>query len=422
VKFADTIRRSGRNLRNAKVRTLLTALAIAVGGFTLTITLAASMGARQYADRLVKANSDPNSVVVAKDDSVFGTGTNKPQKYSSDLANIYGQLFKQLNQKDVAKIAKLQHVQSVVKDYILNFQFVTRTGADKYTGALMVYNSDQRPPMKIGSAPDVLPAGSIILSDDYLSLLKFKDAQDAIGKSVTIQVRQVTGQTQAKQYKVACVYTKSALSLDLKPSGIYMAQADAEQVNDFLNGNTVLAGQVPTVTVHSDGQVTADQLKAAMIKAGYAARTPADIEAILNQIITVLQGIIVVFGLITLIASFFGVVNTQYISVLERTREIGLMKALGMSRRGVSRLFIVEATWIGFIGAALGAVLAIGAGMALNPFISRKLSFGSERLLIFSPLEVVGLIVFLMLITTIAGLLPARKAAKLDPIEALRTE
>jgi putative ABC transport system permease protein len=155
---------------------------------------------------------------------------------------------------------------------------------------------------------------------------------------------------------------------------------------------------------------------------GYAARTAADLQQLLNQVISVLQGIIVVFGLITLIASFFGVVNTQYISVLERTREIGLMKALGTSRRTVSRIFMIEATWIGFLGALLGALLAIAAGTALNPVISDALHFGSEHLLVFSPLQIAALIAFLMFITTVAGLLPARKAAKLDPIEALRTE
>lgn len=422
MKIIDTLRRSGRNLKNAKVRTLLTALAIAVGGFTLTITLAASMGAREYADRLVTANIDPNSVIVAKDEEMFGAGTTKPKEYSNDLANIYGSLLKQLNEKDVQKLQKLPHVEYVLKDYLLSAQFITRDGAKKYTGALTVYNPAQKPPLKVGTAPEELPAGSVLLGDDYIPLLKFKSPEDAIGKTITIQVQQITGKTEAKQYKIAGVSTKSALALDFVPSGVYVGQADAEAIDAFINGNTILAGQVPTATLHSDGKIAAKDLKQKAIDAGYAARTPEDIQALLNQIITVLQGIIVVFGLITLIASFFGVVNTQYISVLERTREIGLMKALGMSRKGVSRLFIVEATWIGFLGAALGAALAIGVGTAMNPWISKKLNFGSESLLIFSPLQIVGLILFLMFITTLAGLLPARKAAKLDPIEALRTE
>ena len=75
-----------------------------------------------------------------------------------------------------------------------------------------------------------------------------------------------------------------------------------------------------------------------------------------------------------------------------------------------------------FLGFLAGTAGAYGLGTALNPWLSRKLDFGSDRLLVFKPLQLAMLIVFLMLITTFAGLLPARKASKLDPIEALRTE
>lgn len=422
MKFVDVLRRSGRNLRQAKVRTLLTASAIAVGGFTLTLTLAAAAGARHYADRIVQANTDPNSVFVAKDENLFGTGTTKPQEYSDDQAVVFGTILKQLSPKDIDKLKSLPHVESVIEDYNMNAQFITRKGEKRYTGALVVYNPAQRPEMKAGTAPDELKAGEVLMGDDYIGLLKFKSAADALGKTITVQVRQLTGEVQAKDYTVAGVTTKSALALDFAPSGLYLSNDDARASNTFINGNTILAGMVPTATVRSDGKVTPDELKKQIVHDGYAARTSKDLQQLLNQFISVLQGIVIVFGLITLVASFFGVVNTQYISVLERTREIGLMKALGASRRTISRLFMVEATWIGFLGALLGSLIAIGAGTALNPVISKQLNFGSERLLIFEPGQVIGLIIFLMLVTTIAGLLPARKAAKLDPIEALRTE
>lgn len=421
MKFLDMLKRSGRNLRQAKVRTLLTASAIAVGGFTLTLTLAAATGARTYSEDLISANFNPNSVSVAKDKAMFGEGSGTgAQEYAEDLGVSYGIQVKQLSQKDIANIKKVPGVKDVIEGYETNAQFITRQGAKRYTGSLTVYDSGQKPEMKAGIAPDKLDDGQVIMPEAYVELLNFASAEDAIGKTITVQVRQATGLSKAYTLKVAGVTKKSALQLDFAPTGLFLSQNDARTANDFVNAGTISEGKLPVASVTTDGNP--EDVKKALEAAGYAAVTAKDAQEFLYKIIGVLQIIILVFGFITLIASFFGVVNTQYISVLERTREIGLMKALGMSKRAVSRLFIIEATWIGFLGAVLGSAIALLAGRVLNPFISDKLDLGNQSLLIFEPMQILMLIVFLMLVTTIAGLLPARKAAKLDPIEALRTE
>ena len=158
--------------------------------------------------------------------------------------------------------------------------------------------------------------------------------------------------------------------------------------------------------------------KSALEAKGYFVKTSKDLQATINKVVQIFTALVGVFGIITLIASIFGIVNTQYISVLERTREIGLMKSLGMRGRDVRWLFIIEAAWIGFIGGAIGTVAGIILAKALNPWIDKK--WGVQ--FIFMPAQVATLIIALVLIAIIAGYLPARKAARLDPIEALRTE
>jgi putative ABC transport system permease protein len=229
-----------------------------------------------------------------------------------------------------------------------------------------------------------------------------------------------------EQFKIIAVTAKPSSLIEPGTAlYLYISNSDLLSLNDYTTKGTssyhkYLTAYVKVTDGNNTSKLNAAQSK--IEKLGYSVQSVIDTEKTLTQVITVLQGIVSVFGLIAVVASVFGVVNTMYISVLQRTREIGLMKALGMHKKDVTRLFRIEAALLGFLGGVLGSATAIIAGTALNPWISNKLSLGNAHLLDFKVGQVVALILGLMIIATLAGLLPARKAAKLDPIDALRTE
>lgn len=453
----DIFRRSGRSIKNAKGRTLLTAFAIAVGAFALTLTLAASNGATSFVNKIISDNFDPAELLVSKDEAIFGGGnSSKPREYDANFTTITtnagtSSQIKLLTDDDIAVIKKTEGVERVRQNVIVNLQYITRPEQKKYVGNLTAQNPFQKPESLAGNASQPVPNQSLLLPEGYLSALGFKSASDALGKTVTLaiakpltqeliqqsaqglasqspdQLQSLTEQSVVlEEFKVAAVLKKPATAQPGTELYLYVNQEEALRLQDISTAGTTNFHKYSYVNVRiADGQNSQKLVAAqdALKQQGFQTQSVKDTQKFLTNIIGVLQGIVFGFGLIAIIASVFGIVNTMYISVLQRTREIGLMKALGMQKRDIGRLFRFEAAWIGFLGGLIGSVLAIGLGSALNPWITQKLSLGDgNSILIFKPLEVVALVTVLMVVSILAGWLPSRKAAKLDPIEALRTE
>ena len=165
-------------------------------------------------------------------------------------------------------------------------------------------------------------------------------------------------------------------------------------------------------------------LKDRLTEAGYTGTTVTDQ---LGTITTIIDAIVIVlnaFAVIALIAASFGIVNTLYMSVQERTREIGLMKAMGMSSSKVFGLFSLEAAFIGFLGSAVGVVIAMLAGTTASSVLSGALlaDLPGLTLIAFDPVSITTIILLVMVIAFLAGTLPAARAARANPVESLRYE
>jgi putative ABC transport system permease protein len=453
--ITDIIRRSSRSLKSAKARTLLTALAIAVGTFALSLTLAASNGAQSFVDTIISENFDPAELIVAADESIASNASpSEPQEYDPSFGTSTSNAgatiqVKRITDDDIAKISALESVESVREGIQLNVQYITREGQKRYVGTVAGFSPAQNPETLAGELVKPPKNQTVLLPEAYLGPLGFESAEAAIGQKITIAVRkpfnvaalspEVIAQLQTdpdaaaalaetnsitEEFTIAAVLKKPTTAQPGTELYLFVNNNDARRLYDFSTEGTPDFGKFLTVFVKikngNDSTVliaSQDELKTL----GFYSVSVEETQAFLNQAIGILQAVVATFGAIAVVASIFGIINTMYISVLQRTREIGLMKALGMRKRDIGRLFRIEAAWIGLLGGIIGTGLSLLVGLFANPFISKSIDFDGD-LLIFEPLQVGGLIVLLILVSILAGWLPSRKAARLDPIEALRTE
>ena len=190
----------------------------------------------------------------------------------------------------------------------------------------------------------------------------------------------------------------------------------------FKPSNEVLLTLVKTAE-GTDVQEVADRVEATLKDAGngdVSSITYNDISKQIGTVMGAVSGFLAGIAGISLVVGGVGVMNTMYTSVLERTREIGVMKAVGATNGHVLAIFLIESGLMGLVGGAVGVVLGLVLSGVAGVVI--RTAFHVKFVSVVSPALIIGTLLFSFFIGALAGLLPARRAAKLPPVDALRYE
>lgn len=429
----DIIRRAGKNLRLAKKRTILTSLAIAVGATTVAVAIAAAKGGNAYVESLANKIGDQRALTVIR--AVKARDPYAPNKISTTREDFEKTQAEEsiksriISKEDLNKISKVKGVRKASPAIPVSAETVRIENGEKYAVGVATKNDEQEMELSAGKLDknNRIDAGKIVAPKAYVEVLGGKKPEDIIGKKVILEFKDSKGQIFEKTFEIQAVDAGKTETTFNYQGNFWIENSDGLAIATKQNEGDP---QFYSLSVTTDGSRTVDEIKKDILALNggsyYDVSTFADEKAIVQAGINAISAGLAGFGFLTLLAAVFGIINTQYISVLERTSQIGLMKSLGMRKSDVSKLFRYEAALIGLIGGIIGIVVAYGITF-LNPVIKNALKLQNTagvdtNLLQPNWLAWILLVLVLMIISILSGYLPARKAAKMNPIEALRTE
>ncbi|MCC4908353.1 ABC transporter permease [Microbacterium sp. cx-59] len=436
MRTIDLIGTAVANTFRSKTRTILTILAIFVGAFTLTLTNGLGTGINNYIDDTVSGVGASDTMTVAKTaDAASGIGSASagpteydPESISSGQNGPPGATVVALQPADLDALAQIDGVLDVQAVKSVSADYIQAGDGTKYVIGVGGLVGGQTVTLLAGSEPSGDTSDlQLALPTSYVEPLGFASDADAVGQTVSIAVTDA----QRTQHVIEATITGVAEESIASPTGASLTANTAltdelyETQNIGVPADQVERYAQATVWFAPDAtEAQISDLKTALSDAGYTGTTVADQ---LGTIKTVIDGIVLVlnaFAVIALLAASFGIVNTLLMSVQERTREIGLMKAMGMGSGKVFGLFSLEAAFIGFLGSAIGAVGAIIVGSGVSAALSGSLlaDLPGLELIAFDPVSILAVILVVMVIAFLAGTLPAARAAQADPVESLRYE
>lgn len=420
MKIKDIFTTANQNLLRSPLRSLLTILAIFVGTTTLTLTTGVGEGVRDFVNKQIASVSAPGVIVILPTGGVNSNPFGEIKEYDADKRKDQSVAATAFTQEDIDKIKSVENVKDVQPVYVPVPEYVTAKDQKKYSiVALDQHVEGLETPLAAGRLPDPNKNEEILLAYQYLSPLGLGNPNDAISKEITIAYKSVKGEIFERKYTVVGVLVNSLSGSFIRVNLDELKSVSLEQYQKDLGAYTLVALTDPKLE-KSKFEETKKQIRSK----GYSAVSVEDQINQINTVITAIQYVLNAFAVIVISAAGIGIINTLLMAVYERTREIGLNKALGMKPAEVFYIFAIEAIMLGFWGGILGIMFGVGLGWIFN--YSASTSFLKDlqgfSLFLFPIWVTLPILLGTMLVGLIAGTYPAIKASRLNPIDALRYE
>lgn len=397
MRIIDLFYVSLSNLLGNKLRSFLTILGVSVGIGTIIFLVGLGFGLQKVTiDKITQSSVLTSVDVVADEDSLL-----------------------KIDDESVVAISNISVVDAISPNITLPGQLnfnstnidVVVSGVDREYLDLSGIEVDKGVVFEDGISDNPLP---IILTTTTLDLLNIENEDVVLGEVVDM-VMYITRDDSS---------TIEELEREFKIVGLIDDESTIGYVPfSYLKGLGI--NEYSNLKVKAIDIDSVDIVKEEVIDLGYNTSTISDTINQANQVFKIIQIALAAMGIVALIVSSIGMFNTMTIALLERTRNIGIMKSIGASSKSIRFLFIIESGIIGILGGTTGLLIGWFGSLLVNGLLNQlaaRAGAESVSLFYFPFWFILGVVIFSFAVGILTGIYPATRAAKLNPLDALRYE
>jgi ABC-type lipoprotein export system ATPase subunit/ABC-type antimicrobial peptide transport system permease subunit len=399
---------------------LMIMIGVAIGLFSVMFFLGLGDGAKGYMNKMVTDLVNPNVPMVMKRVSSDEKKKNDEAFEETSQAMSKGSQETAISDELVEKVKALKHVEKVDKAMMIMPQNAKltlgqTTEAFQSIQTWSSFNVDNS--LQVGRKPK---NDEIVVTDAFAKKWDKKNWQKLVGQtiSVTFSAQDKAG----KSVEITKDFKVSGLSSAMNGNTINLTFATLSQLlaeYDVLNSPNFL---VPTIDSTKNVKSTVAEIQAFKTKGKKDLVTYSISTALkpINEITDIVTIVLALIAGISLLVSLMMIIATTYMSVAERTKEIGILRSLGARKGDIRSLFVVETVILGLASAVLAIIVAFIGQAAVNAAVSGLLD--KFDIIQISSVAITASVIIALVIALLASLMPASKAAKLNPIEALSND
>ncbi|MEK7520198.1 MAG: ABC transporter permease [Patescibacteria group bacterium] len=398
MRISDLAKLSTRMFKTRKMRTFLTILGIGIGIGAIVFLVSLGYGLQRALISQITSNDALLSLDVVQGEKAALVLNNEVLENIRALPSV----------QEVAPMVSLRAQvihEDTTADAIAN---ITTASFIKFSNLKLVG----------GRISESDGAKEIVISKALARVLNFESETNSLGEAVSVSfLATVVGESGFEELDLVEQETLFVIT------GIVDDETSSFIFFPIQYATGVMLDSYSQAKVRVNDTENLDIVRNAILDMGFAVAALSDVIDQANKIFRILQIILAIFGVVALVVSAIGMFNTMTIALMERTQEVGIMKSLGAARHDIMYMFVTESVVMGFLGGLIGLSIGMLGGEGFNLLLNvlAKNLGGNVIDIFYTPLWFAATVVaFSTVVGFVTGLWPARRAAHLNPLEAVK--